>query len=307
MTALLEQHARADLASVPSALPWQARLTLGFADDGGTTRLVERSHFGPLRVQKALYPEGPRICHAIVVHPPGGVVGGDQLTLEVGVGAGAHALIATPGAAKWYKARKVAEASRQHVRLNIAAGARLEYLPQESLFFDAAEVQLTQSVELGAGARYIGCDMLCFGRTASGETFNTGKVSQHTSIRQQGKLIWWEQSLLAGGSSAMRSPLGLNGNTVCATLIACGMTRPLPAAALQAMRQEIQRICDEDKKGAGNAEAGNFGISLVKTVLVARYLGASSETARRAMLCVWRTLRPELMECAAVVPRIWNT
>jgi urease accessory protein len=301
MMTLPQCNPPADAAGLPvsaAALPWQARLALGFADDGGTTRLVERTHFGPLRVQKALYPEGPRICHAIVVHPPGGVVGGDRLTLAIHVGQDGHALIATPGAAKWYKANQ--RVSSQHVSLTVAAGARLEYLPQETLFFDQAEVELTHEVELGAHARYIGCEILCFGRTASGETFNTGKVSQRTSIRQDGKLIWWEQGKLLAAGSAMQSPLGLDGKTVSATLSAAGWTGTLPATLLQAIREEVAAICADDEGSA-------FGISQWKSVLVARYLGNSSQSARRVMLCVWRHLRPQLMECEAVVPRIWNT
>lgn len=273
---------------------WQARLALGFADDAGTTRLLERSHFGPLRVQKPLYPEGPRVCHAIVVHPPGGVVGGDTLAISAKVGAAAHAFITTPGAAKWYKAN--GRISRQDVTLDIAAGARLEWLPQETIFFDAAQVELTQSVSLAKDASYLSCEILCFGRTASGESFKRGTVSQRTSIRREGRLIWWEQGALAGGSAAMRSPLGLSGKTVCATLIAAG--KPLPAAVLHAIRHQLGTL-------VGNA--GEFGISQLKSVLVARYLGDSSEIARRVMLCVWQHVRPELMACAAVVPRIWNT
>jgi urease accessory protein len=297
----------ASAAGIPThALRCHARLKLGFADLVGTTRLVENTHFGPLRVQKALHPEGPRICHAIVVHPPGGVVGGDQLALNIRVGQDAHALLSTPGAAKWYKARQVDDASRQHVRLIVAPGGRLEWLPQETLLFDAAVVELTHEVELGADARYIGCEILCFGRTASGETFNTGKVAQRTSIRQDGKLIWWEQGQLLGASGAMTSPLGLHGKTVCATLTAAGWPGTLPAGLLQQMREEMAAICTEDEKGNEGSKSA-FGISSVKSVLVARYLGNSSETARRVMLCVWAHLRPALMGCAAVVPRIWNT
>ncbi len=274
--------------------PWQARLSLGFADDTGTTRLIERTHFGPLRVQKPLYPEGEKICHAIVVHPPGGVVGGDALALTARVDVDAHALITTPGAAKWYKAN--GRVSRQDIRLDIAVGAKLEWLPQETIFFDAAEVQLSQTIALGKDASYIGCDILCFGRTASGESFQSGKIRQNTTIRREGKLLWWEQGTLAGGSAAMQSPVGLAGKTVYATLIAVGKS---PSAAL------LNTLCDA--VGLLVAHPGEFGISNVKSVLVARYLGDSSETARRVMLCVWQYLRPEYMGCAAVVPRIWNT
>ena len=276
---------------------WQARLALRFADDAGTTRLIDKNHFGPLRVQKALYPEGARVCHAIVVHPPGGVVGGDTLAVRASVGAGAHAFISTPGAAKWYKAN--GRTSRQDITLDIQAGARLEWLPQETIFFDAAEVELTHAVTLGPDARYLACDILCFGRTASGETFNSGKVTQKISIRQDGKLIWWEQGAL--GAASMHSPLGLNGKTVCASMIAAG--RIFPASVLNAIRLDVAEM----RFQYGVRESGAFGISQLKSVLVARYLGHSSEMARRVMLCVWRHLRPELMSCAAVVPRIWNT
>ena len=105
---------------------WQACLTVGFANDRGTTRMVERSHVGPLRIQKPLYPEGPQVCHAIIVHPLGGVVGGDQLTVHAAVGTASHALIATPGAAKWYKAN--GHVSRQEVRLTVGADAHVDRL-----------------------------------------------------------------------------------------------------------------------------------------------------------------------------------
>ncbi|NMM38663.1 MAG: urease accessory protein UreD [Glaciimonas sp.] len=287
----------ADFAIADAGSPtshWQARLVLGFANDAGTTRLIERTHCGPLRVQKPLYPEGAQVCHAIVVHPPGGVVGGDALTLVAKAGDAAHAFLTTPGAAKWYKAN--GRISRQDISLELGACAKLEWLPQETIFFDAAQVALTQSISLADDARYIGCEILCFGRTASGESFNSGTVTQRTSIRRDGHLIWWEQGALSGGSASMFSPLGLSGKTVCATMIAVG--KSLPVSLLNAIRQEVAAI-------SGNPDA--FGISQSKAVLVARYLGNSSEIARRVMLCVWQHLRPELMACAAVVPRIWNT
>ncbi len=283
----------ADAAEERPVSNWQARLGLGFADDGGTTRLVERTHFGPLRVLKPLYPEGARVCHAIVVHPPGGVVGGDELTLTAKADEGAHAFITTPGAAKWYKAN--GRISRQNIRFDIAAGAKLEWLPQEAIFFDGAQVQLTQSVFLDKHASYIGCDILCFGRTASGERFDQGQIAHHTSIRRAGKLVWWEQGALSGNGPSMFSPLGLSGKTVCASLIAVG--KPLPASLLNAIRHEVGALSNQ----------GNFGISQIQSVLVARHLGDSSEMARHVMLCVWRHVRPELMACAARVPRIWNT
>ncbi|MQA39249.1 urease accessory protein UreD [Rugamonas aquatica] len=277
-----------ELAAGHSA--WQASLTLGFADDAGTTRLFDNRHYGPLRVQKALYPEDARVCHAIVVHPPGGVVGGDQLSIEVGVGPRAHAFIATPGAAKWYKAN--GKVSRQSMRLSVGADAALEWLPQETIFFDTANVVLEQHVELAAGATYLGCEILCMGRRGSGESFNTGTVTQRSSIRRDGKLIWWEQGAMLGGR--LDSPLALDGKTVCATLIATG--KPLAAAVLADIHSDI---------AADGAHL--FGVTHTKGVIVARHLGDDSETARRLMLIVWRRLRPHLLGRAAATPRIWQT
>lgn len=267
--------------------PWHASLRLRFRDDGGTTRLVERRHSGPLRVQKALYPEGERICHAIVIHPPGGVAGGDTLAIDCAAGPATHALISSPGAAKWYRAN--GKLSSQTVHLDAGPGAAIEWLPQETIFFNQAQVRLELDVNLADDASFIGCDILCFGRQASGERFEAGSVSQHTRIQRGGRLLWWEQGTLHGGSAQMDSMFGLHGASVCATLI--GVGRAVPPALLASIR------------GLDPALA----CTQMKSVFVARYLGRDSESARRAMLAVWQALRPQLLGCAAPIPRIWNT
>lgn len=281
--------ARLPDASAHSA--WQAHLRLGFALHDGVSRLVERTHSGPLRVQKPLYPEGDGVCHAIIIHPPGGVVGGDQLAVHATAGEGAHALLTSPGAAKWYRAN--GHVSGQHVVLRAGSGAAIEWLPQESIFFDQACVRLRHEVELAADASYIGCDIVCLGRSASGETFNTGSISQHVQIRRGGRLLWWEQGVLAAGGALMASPLGLGGHTVCATLIAVGASA---APAVVAALREI-------KVPAGAL----FGATQMKSLVVVRLLCGDSEAARRIMLAAWQLLRPAMLGRDAVVPRIWNT
>ncbi|MEO6920656.1 MAG: urease accessory protein UreD [Collimonas sp.] len=272
----------------------QAWLSLRFAGDQGTTRLLDRAHYGPLRVQKALYPEHVSICHAIIVHPPGGVVGGDELTIKASVDQGAHAFLTTPGAAKWYRAN--GKVSGQHVQLQVADAATLEWLPQETIFFDHAHVTLEHQVELQGDARYIGGEILCFGRTASGESFNGGRVSQQTSIRRDGKLVWFEQGMLDGGGAAMQSRLGLAGCTVCATLIVAG--KSFPASLVQQLRDLASQLT------GGKA---SVGATQIKSLLVLRLLGHSSELARQWMMQAWQIVRPELLGHAAHIPRIWNT
>ncbi len=276
-------------ASTHSA--WQAQLRLGFALHDGVSRLVERTHSGPLRVQKPLYPEGDAVCHAIIIHPPGGVVGGDQLAVDATVGEGARALLTSPGAAKWYRAN--GHVSGQHVVLRAGSGAAIEWLPQESIFFDQACVRLRHEVELAPDASYIGCDIVCLGRSASGEVFNTGSIDQQVQIRRGGKLLWWEQGVLAAGGALMASPLGLAGHTVCATLIAVG-TQVTPAV-LAAVR------------GIGVPAGAAFGATHMKSLVVVRLLCGDCEAARRIMLAAWQLLRPAMLGRDAVVPRIWNT
>jgi len=280
------------MPSQPSAHgAWQAHLRLGFALHDGVSRLVERTHRGPLRVQKPLYPEGDAVCHAIIIHPPGGVVGGDQLAVDATVGAGAHALLTSPGAAKWYRAN--GHVSGQHIVLRAGAGAAIEWLPQESIFFDQACVRLRHEVELAVDASYIGCDIVCLGRSASGEMFNTGSISQQVQIRRGGKLLWWEQGALAGGGALMASPLGLASHTVCATLIAIGTS--VSPSVLAAVRE------------IGVPAGAVFGATHMKALVVVRLLCGDSEAARRIMLAAWQLLRPAMLGRDAVVPRIWNT
>ena len=277
-----------------SYAPLRASLSLGFIRDGETTRLVDRDHFGPLLVQKPFYPEGRELCQVVVIHPPGGVVGGDQLAIAARIGAAGRAQITTPGAAKWYKAN--GHISRQNITLEIGSGGSLEWLPQETIFFDNAHVELEHNVKLGKEASYIGCEILCFGRTASGESFNGGRIHQRVGVHRDGKMIWYEQLNLSGGSPAMRNPLLLAGSTVCATLIAVGQT--VPATVLEAARESAAAI---------TAGRGQAGISQLKGLVLARYLGNSSEVARWLMLDVWKHLRPAMLGREAMVPRVWNT
>jgi urease accessory protein len=271
-----------------------ASLSLGFSDDRGTTRLTRREHFGPLLVQKPLYPEGPSCCHAVILHPPGGVVGGDELRIQVRANANAHALLSTPGAGKWYRAN--GHVARQHVQIQVDAGAAVEWLPQETIFFDQADVVLDNEINLHADARFIGCEMLCFGRTASGERFQSGRVRQRYAVRVDGKLLWLEQGTLFGGSAAMTGALSLAGHSVCASLLCVGA--PPKKDLIDAVRTAIAPL----------AEPGaQFGATQMKSLLMVRYLGDRSEVARQVMMAAWKVLRPALLGRESTALRIWMT
>lgn len=271
---------------------WRAELALQFARRGAATLLTQRRHYGPLRVQKALYPEGGAVCHAILLHPPAGIAGGDELAIGVAVETQAHALLTTPGAGKWY--RSAAPWASQTVKLDVAPGAVLEWLPQETIFFAGCRAAMHHCITLAEGARYLGWDVWCLGRTASGERFDQGELRVATDIHLAGSPLWIEQGHLRGGSPLLESPAGLAGRSVCGTLLAAGSgIAPELLAACRALRPV--------------ETAALHGITVLPRLLVARYLGHSSEAARTWFTDLWRLLRPTLIGHEAWLPRIWST
>lgn len=272
-----------------------ASIFLAFDKAAEKSRLALRKHFGQLYVQKPFYPEGPEVCHIVLVHPPGGVVGGDRLEIVNHVGANANVQVTTPGAAKLYRSN--GRISYQNVTLDVKTGGAMEWLPQETIFFDDAQVELVQNINLEKESTYMGCEIFCFGRTAHGESFNSGRIRQKFSIRRDNQLIWYEQLNLLGGDKAMRSSQILANKTVCATLLAVSDSIH-SSDLINALRSQV---ADVDHGG------GMLGVSQVKSVIVARYLGNSSEVARAVMLRLWDVLRPALLGRVAEVPRMWNT
>ena len=268
---------------------WSARLELGYASRAGRTVLDHRSHVGPLRVQKALYPEGDAICHTLVLHPPAGIVGGDSLELDVKVGAGAHALLTTPGAAKWY--RSSGARATQDVRIALARGAALEWLPQEAIVFDGAIGRQRVSVDLAPDAHFLGFEVLCLGRRAAGERFTHGRFGMVSRIDQCGQPLWREWGTLHGGSPVLDSAAGLRGAPVSATVLAAGI--PDAGALVQALRAALP--------------PGDWAATALPGMLVARWLGAAGEAARAWFVQLWQLLRPALFGVPARLPRIWNT
>lgn len=268
---------------------WHARLELDFERRGACTRLTSRRHHGPLRVQRPFYPEGAEVCHAYLLHPPGGVVGGDELRVDVAVRGGAHAVITTPAAGKFY--RSGGPSARQTQRLRVASGAALEWLPQENIVFDGACVDLRTQVELESGARFIGWEILCLGRSGAGERFRHGGVRQRLEVWRDGQPLYVERARYEQGADALVAPWGLADQPVSASLLCVQQD----AHAADAVRTAV------------SPEDGLFGVTQLDDVLVCRYLGAHADDARRCFERAWALLRPAVLHRAACAPRIWAT
>jgi urease accessory protein len=270
---------------------WEAALQLAFQRRGERSVLARRSSFGPLAVQKALYPEGDLVCHAILLHPPGGIAGGDRLEISIEVETAAHALLTTPGATKWY--RSAGAEALQSIGIRIGRNAVCEWMPQENIFFDSARAENALTVDLQEGAVFCGWDVMCLGRTASGERFRAGRIRQHVRVMRGAKPLFEELGMLEGGGALLDSPIGMAGYPVCATFIMAGV----------AADRDALDFC----RALAPAGDARWGVSAMDEVVIARCLTPTAEAAREYFLKMWEYLRPRYARVPAQVPRIWAT
>lgn len=268
---------------------WRAMLDLRFGRAGSRTVIVHKAHRGPLCIQKPFHP-GDGSCHVYVLHPPGGLAGGDQLELDVAVGAGAAALITMPASTKFY--RSTGAASRLVNRIEVAAGAALEWVPPETILFGGSQARIASAIDLDRESVFLGWEALALGRPLSGDEFATGRFEQRLECRIDGRPVLFERLAASAGDALLRADWGLGGHTVIATLLAWPGDALLLAEARSALHS--------------SRELGH-GATLVDGLLVARLVGAGPEAIRDALAAVRRALAPVLMGRPTHVPRIWNT
>lgn len=273
------------------AAGWNAELHLGFAQNNGRTVLSHRRHQGPLQVQRPFYPEPGGVCHVYLLHPPGGMVGGDRLSVDVGVGEGAHALLTTPAAGKFYRNDGVP--ARLEQRFRVAAGAALEWLPQETIAFDGAHGTLATRVDLAPDGRFMGWEILCLGRLAAGEKYTRGTLAQRFELWREGQPLWLERACHEGGGPALMAGWGLRGRCVTGSFV-CVTEPPGLAGRIRAALSAL----------TGEAL---FSVTQLDGALVCRYLGDSAEQARHCFTRAWALLRPAVLQRDACAPRIWRT
>ena len=280
-------------------MAWHGTLALDYRKDalhGAARTVVHDRHDGPLRVLASLYPEGSAVCHNVLVHPPGGLVGGDDLHIAVTVADGAHALITTPGATRFY--RSVAGRATQALFARVAPGARLEWLPLEAIAYSGCIARNEMRFELAPGAEMMGWDVLALGLPASNLAFERGRFEQRIELPGR----WLERGVIdAADTRLLDSPLGWAGHRVMATLwFAAG------SAVAQARREALLDACREVIDGhALKATAG--ATALDDGVVVLRVLAPRVEPAFALLTAVWARWRELAWGLPACVPRVWRT
>ena len=275
-------------------MTWHASLQLDYTLE--SERSVARYlHQGPLRILQSLYPEGDAVCHNVLVHPPSGLVGGDTLDMQVTVGAGAHGLVTTPGATRFY--RSDAGLATQQVHARVESGARLEWLPIEAIAYNGCDALNRAVFDLAPGAEMMTWDITALGLPAADLPFAQGTFRQHLEI----PAVWLERGTLnANDARLMDSPLGLAGQRCMATLVFAA------GNAIAAERTERALACARALLEASPLRLTAGATSPHKQVIVLRVLSPVTEPAMQLLRQVWAAWRQEMWGLAGNVPRLWN-
>ena len=271
---------------------WQARLALEFEQRQQRTVMVKNQFQGPLRVQKPFYPEQD-VCHAYVLHPPGGVVGGDELNIEIKLTDKAHALITTPASAKFYHSNQ--RIALQLQQLDVGDGAVLEWLPQDTILFSGCRAKSQTRINLQTDARFIGWEIVCLGRPASGEHYVQGFFRQSFELTRDGKPLLIERARLEGDSPVLHAGWGMANYTVMGLMVVSNANKQM----LELVRQqnpELDQAC-----------ACLHSVTLIGELLVCRVLGHQGIEVRDHFIRIWESIRQAALGKPATAPRIWNT
>jgi urease accessory protein len=283
---------------------WQARLSLRFEAGPARTLLTRREHVGPLLVQRPFYPEPASVepvrtvapCHVYLIHPPGGVASGDELLLDVEAGPGAHALLTTPAAAKFYRRGPAGRALVQQ-RLSVDGGV-LEWLPQENIFYPDAAVELATVASLAEGARFIGWEIGCVGLPASALDLHRGTLRLRFELWCRQRPLLLERFNV--GHEMLAARWGLGGHAAFGTALAF----PATERELQCARAALAAT---DGTAGGDCADLLLACTLVDGVLVCRATARRTDRLRAAFMRWWQAVRPGLLGKEAVAPRIWST
>ncbi len=273
---------------------WNARLELEIVRDGERSLLGKRRHIGPLRIQRAFHPEGS-VAHVYLLHPPGGLVGGDATEVRIDVRDGASALVTTPAAQKLY--RSIALPSRQAVALHVGPEASLEWLPGEAIVFDGARARQHTRVELSRGSRFIGWEMGSFGRPASGIRFTRGEIALGFELHRGGEPLVVDRQLVSGGSPELEAPWGYADMPAWGSLYAVSPETPNPSELVTLLRDRLVASAPDER----------VGITGVDGVVIVRGGARSLARIRDVLVAAWHVLRPVVVGRAPVPPRIWAT
>lgn len=273
---------------------WQASLNLEFSFANQRSVLSGNTHVGPLRVQRPFFPEGNDLCHIYILHPPGGMVAGDNLAFRFHAKENAQTLLTTPSAGKFYRTDEHQNLQVQHTSIKVDEHATLEWFPQETIAFNGCNGVLKNEYQLHESSRFFTWEITCFGRPFGNAPFNEGAFHQGLSFLLDNEPLLVENSQFRGGHPLMSSQWGLQNRTVWGSFYAYAVTP-----------EQTQQLKEQWQDGSSNQF--HLAFTNVDSLLIARYLGDSAEEAKNLFTKIWQQLRPMVLNRPAEIPRIWKT
>jgi len=245
----------------------------------GKTRRGHVHEAGSLRVRCPGAPSAE--LEAVLINTAGGVAGGDRFSLDIAAGEGTRLVVTTAAAEKVY--RTLGPDSTIDVKLDVAAGATLAWLPQETILFDRARLSRSIEVSLAANARIVLAEAIVFGRSGMGEAVVEGALFDRWRVRRAGKLIYAETVWLDGAIAArLAAPAVAKGGVAVATVLIV----PGGETTVAAIRARSEQF------------SGEIGASTWNGLAAVRLCAADGAALRRDLVHVMTTLRE--------LPRIWT-
>jgi len=279
-----------DLNNSQKLNSWHGSLNIVYALVDGVTAVTHQQMQAPLKVQRPFYPEGA-VCHSVILHTAGGIVGGDKLSLKFHLQPQAHALITTAAASKIYRSNGLE--ARQNILLRVDTNACLEWFPQETIVFNGAIYRQDLRVELAPGATWTSWEITRFGRSARGEKFLQGNWRSHTEVWQRQHPLWIDRQWLHGDEQIINSPHGLAGNSIVGSFVWIGQSISTDVV------EKIRTI-------NSTVEQGEIGVTRLNAGLLCRYRGNSTTEVRNWFTEVWHLLRSSSLGKPAYRSRVWQ-
>lgn len=284
---------------------WLASLDVQLQHSSYGTQLTRTKRSGPLTIQKAFYPEGRDCAHLYLLHPPAGIVSGDELQVSIDVQKNAHTLITTPGANRFYRARtdlSIGDPKQsQATHITLAAGAKCEHFPLETLVYNRANGLNNVEVRLNDSSVYCGWDMTCLGLPSSSEDFTHGRFSQLNTLYCDDILIYHDRVLIEPANNVQQHAAGLAGNSVFGTFLAYAPSQQVSDEQRAQLIQQLRAVIDK------HAASSLISITNIRQLLVMRYLGQQAHQCKNLFIELWKLVRPLYIEKQGVQPRIWFT
>lgn len=288
---------------------WHGKLELVYGYTEDETRVSHSLSQAPLKIQRPFYPEGKKVCHSVILHTAGGIVGGDMLSVDIDLKAHSQVLITTAAATKVYGSS--GNLATQTINIKIAPQATLEWFPQESIIFKGAIYHQDLRIDLSPGAHFFGWEITRFGRTARGERFDEGQWRSHLEIWQESKPLVIDRQLLQGSDDSCLAPNALAGKAILGSFIYQG--DPVSRELIDKIRGVFDppqppfiRGENETSQSLITGEKGEFGVSqTLGKGIICRYRGLSSMEVRSKFIEVWGLLRQSQLQRELIKPRVW--